>query len=108
MRPAQARSARAGQVRYAVHESVFEPSRQDGRASGQPWRQHGPLVGHLKITRSMLRVPTRVAAALLLVFSAAAAAAGTVPLAEAVKKHDLEAVRAMLRQNVDVNASEPD
>lgn len=37
-----------------------------------------------------------------------AAAGRTVPLAEAVKRRDLDTVRALLRQRADVNAAEPD
>ena len=55
----------------------------------------------------MLRAGARVVLALLLPV-AALAAGRAVPLAEAVKHRDLDAVRALLQQHVDVNASEPD
>ena len=44
---------------------------------------------------------------LLLAFAAREACAGT-PLAAAVKNRNTHAVRALLRQHVDVNAAEPD
>jgi ankyrin repeat protein len=56
----------------------------------------------------VLRTRARVSLALLLLPVAAAAAGRSVPLAEAVKHHDLEAARALLQQHVDVNAPEPD
>ena len=55
----------------------------------------------------MFRAGARVLVALLLPV-AAVAAGRAVPLAEAVKHRDLDAVRALLQQRVDVNASEPD
>src|SRR5215510_8725815 len=56
----------------------------------------------------MFRAGARVSVALLLLTVAAAAAGRAVPLAEAVKHRDLDAVRALLQQHVDVNAPEPD
>src|SRR3989441_579649 len=55
----------------------------------------------------MLRAGARVLV-VLLVPIVAVAAGRAVPLAEAVKHRDLDAVRALLQQHVDVNASEPD
>jgi ankyrin repeat protein len=55
----------------------------------------------------MFRAGARVLVALLLPV-AAVASGRAVPLAEAVKHRDLDAVRALLQQRVDVNASEPD
>ena len=53
-------------------------------------------------------LPARIAVALLLLTVAGAAAGRSGPLAEAVKAGDLEAVRTLLQQEVDVNAPEPD
>ena len=56
----------------------------------------------------MLRSGARVSVVLLLISAAAAAAGRVVPLAEAVKARDLDAVRTLLQEHVDVNASEAD
>ena len=56
----------------------------------------------------MLQTAVRIAVVLLLLPIAGAGASPSGPLAEAVKTGDLEAVRTLLRQNVDVNAPEPD
>ena len=55
----------------------------------------------------MRRTSARISVALLLL-PVAAAAGRSVPLAEAVKHRDMETVRALLQQHVDVNAPEPD
>ena len=56
----------------------------------------------------MFRSCARISVALLLLPVAAAAAGNVVPLTDAVKQHDLDTVRALLQQHVDVNASEAD
>ena len=56
----------------------------------------------------MFRSCARISVALLLLPVAAAAAGNVAPLADAVKQHDLDTVRALLQQHVDVNASEAD
>src|SRR5688572_19403955 len=62
----------------------------------------------LKGNISMVRAGGGVALALLLIPVVAAGAGRSVPLAEAVKQGDLEALRALLQQHVYVNAPEPD
>ena len=56
----------------------------------------------------MTETAARIAVALLLLTVAGAAAGRSGPLADAVKTGDLETVRALLWQDVDVNAPEPD
>ena len=56
----------------------------------------------------MLRASASVFVALLLLPVAAAAAGRTVPLIEAVKQGDVDAVRALLEQQVEVDVPEPD
>ena len=55
----------------------------------------------------MLRASASVFVALLLLPVAAAAAGRTVPLIEAVKQGDVDAARALLEQQVEVDVPEP-
>src|SRR5262247_2349815 len=56
----------------------------------------------------MRRIGLCISLALWLAADAAMAAPGHLPLADAVKSGDATAVRVLLRQQVDVNATEPD